>query len=523
MKFILKLSLIALISSLMLSTFASAKTVIHRGEGGEPASLDPHKVSGIWENAIVGDLFTGLLQYTADGGTIAGVASSWTISQDGTVYRFKLRKDALWSDGKPVTSEDFVYAYRRILNPKMAAKYANILYPIKNAEALNTGKLKGMEHLGVKAINPQTLQITLEAPTPYFLSQLKHYTAYPIPKHVVQKHEKDWAKPEHMVSNGPFVLSEWKPQTYVKAIKNPKFFAAKEVHVDEVYYYPTEDRSAALKRFRAGELDMNSDFPTEQFKWLKTNMPDETKTSPYMGIYYYPINSRKKVFQDKRVREALNLAINREVLVDKVLTTGEIAAYSFVPKLEGYKYAELKFKSMPMKDRIKKAKQLIEEVGYSKDKPLELEIRYNTSENHKKVAVAISAMWKQIGVKTKLFNSETAVHYNDIEEGKFDVARAGWIADYADAQNFLMLLEYPNKLNYGAWSNKEYNALMDKAAKTVDLKERAKIMQQAEQLALDDYAIIPIYYYVSKNLVSKKIKGWKTNAEDIHRTRWMSK
>ncbi len=523
MKFLSKLSLLAVACAFLLGLNANAKTTVHLGTGGEPASLDPHKMSGTWENMVGGDLFMGLIQYTADGGSLPGMATDWKVSKDGLVYTFNLRKDALWSDGKPLTSEDFVYAYKRIINPQTAAKYANLLYTIKNAKALNTGKMKDLNKLGVKALDPHTLQITLEYAAPYFLAQLKHYTAYPLPKHVVEKFGKDWSKPENIVSNGPFKLAEWKSQSHIKAVKNPKFYDADKVKVDEVFYYPTEDRSAALKRFRAGELDYNSDFPTEQFKWLKENMPEETKVSAYTGIYHYPINMRLKKFQDKRIREALSLAINREILVEKVLTTGELPAYSFAPKLSDYTPATSNYKSMSMKDRVAKAKKLLKEAGFSKDNPLEIELSYNTSENHKKVAIAVSSMWKAIGVKTKLSNAEVAVHYNNLEEGKFEIGRAGWICDYPDAQNFLFLLEYPNAMNYGAWNNEKFNALMKKANNTADLKERAKIMQEAEQLALDEFATIPIYYYVSKGLVSKKLKGWVENSEDIHRTRWLSK
>ncbi len=518
-----KLSFLSIMFACILGLNAYAKTTIHLGTGGEPASLDPHKMSGTWENMVGGDLFMGLIQYAPDASSLPGMATSWKVSKDGLVYTFDLRKDAVWSDGVALTSEDFVFAYRRIINPSTAAKYANLLYTIKNAKALNTGKMKDLTKLGVKALDKHTLQITLEYPAPYFLGQLKHYTAYPLPKHIVEKYGKDWSKPEHIVSNGAFKLVEWKSQSHIKAVKNPKFFDADKVKVDEVYYYPTEDRSSALKRFRAGELDFNDDFPTEQYKWLKKNMPNEAVVSPYIGIYHYPINMRLKKFQDKRVREALSLAINREILVDKILTTGEVAAYSFAPKLADYTPATSNYKSMSMKDRVKKAKKLMSEAGYTKSNPLTIELSYNTSENHKKVAVAVAAMWKMIGIKTKLSNAEVAVHYNNLEEGKFEVGRAGWIADYPDAQNFLFLLEYPNTMNYGAWDNKEFNALMKEANHTADLKKRAKIMQKAEQLALDEFVTIPIYYYVSKGLVSKKLKGWKENSENIHRTRWLSK
>ncbi len=523
MRKLFKLTCVALIGLMLLGVQANAKTTIRIGTGGEPASLDPHKMSGTWENMIGGDIFMGLIQYAADGSSLPGMATDWKVSDDGLVYTFNLRKDAVWSDGKPLTSEDFVFAYKRIIDPKTAAKYANILYTIKNAQALNTGKMKDLNKLGVKAVDPHTLQITLEYPAPYFLAQLKHYTAYPLPKHVIEKFGKDWSKPENIVSNGAFKLVEWKSQSHIKAVKNDKFYDADKVKIDEIIYYPTEDRSSALKRFRAGEIDYNEDFPTEQYKWLKQNMADETRVSEYTGIYHYPINMRVKKFQDKRVREALALAINREILVDKVLTTGEVAAYGFSPNLPGYTHANMKFKDMSMKDRIAKAKKLLSEAGYSKDKPLEIDLSYNTSENHKKVAVAVAAMWKSVGVKTKLSNSEVAVHYANMEKGKFEIGRAGWVSDYPDAQNFLFLLEYPNTLNYGAWSNEKFNALMKKANTTADLKQRAKIMQEAEQLALDEFATIPIHYYISKSLVSKKLKGWVANPENVHRTRWLSK
>lgn len=505
------------------SSATTDKHTLHVGVSGEPGSLDPHFVSGTWENYIVGDLFLGLLTEAADGTAIAGAAESWDINEDGTTYTFHLRRDGRWSDGKPVTAEDFVFAFRRILDPMLAAKYANILYSVKNAEALNSGKLKGMEKLGIKAIDKYTLQITLENPTPYFLVQLTHYTAFPLPKHVVEEFGKEWSKPQNMVSNGAYKLAEWKSQTYIKAVKSETFYDAGNVAIEEVYYYPTEDRSAALKRFRAGELDTNNDIPLEQFEWLKKNMSDELHVYPRLGIYYYAINQRQERFQDKRVRKALALTVDREMLTDKVVTTGVTPAYSFVPPVENYSYAELDFKALPKEERIAKAKKLLQEAGYTEENPLKLQISYNTSENHKKIAVAIAAMWKAIGIDVSLLNSEVAVHYNEMEAGNFDISRVGWIADYPDAQNFLMLLQYPNTLNYGAYHNEKYNEKMEQAAHTVDLKKRAAIMKEAEQMALDDYAVIPIYYYVSKNLVHKNIEGWKPNSTDIHRSRWVSK
>ncbi|WP_084206816.1 peptide ABC transporter substrate-binding protein [Marinobacter lutaoensis] len=507
--------------SLGLASISGAQT-LHRGIGGEPGTLDPNLVSGNWEDMVVGDLFLGLVTDAADGRVIPGAATDWTVSDDGTVYTFHLRKDGKWSDGQPVTAHDFVFSLRRVMDPQTASTYAYILYPIKNAEAINTGKIRDLSQLGVRAIDDYTLEITLESSTPYFLELLTHYTAFPIPKHVVERYGKDWVKPGHLVSNGAYKLVEWLPQTHIKAVKNEWFYDADHVAIDTVFYYPTEDRSAALKRFRAGELDLNYEFPIDQYDWLRENMPEETVVSPQLGVYYYPLNLRNPKFQDVRVRKALSMAINREVITDKILKTGEVPAYSFVPPGIGdYRIQELDFKGMPYNKRLEDARKLMEAAGYSEDRPLELVLRYNTHDAHKKVAVAVAAMWKAIHVKTQLLNSEVAVHYAELKEANFEVARAGWVGDYADPQNFLSLLE-PTPNNYGGYNNAQFNALMKQAAETQDSTQRTRLMEQAERIAMDDYATIPIYYYVATNLVSQKVKGWVPNVLDKHRTRWMS-
>lgn len=530
---ILRRSLLALAAGAVLamgSVAAQAETVLHRGTGGEPGTLDPHQASGTWENEIVGDLFLGLLTEAADGSSIPGAATDWTVSDDGTVYTFNLRDGATWSDGKPVTAHDFEFAFKRILAPEFGAKYASLLYPIKNSEAINSGKLADMGQLGVRAVDDGTLEVTLGDPTPFFLDQLTHYTAFPVPKHKVEELGNNWVKAGNMVSNGAYMLADWVPQTHVKAVKNPRFYDAANIKVDTVFYYPTEDRSSALKRFRAGELDTNSDFPSEQIKFLRENLPEETRIAPYAGIYYYPVNHRAEhkgqanPLTNPDVRLALSMAIDRSIITDKVLKTGEIPAVSFVPPgMPNYQKAAVPYAGMDMKARRAKARELMEAAGYSKSQPFELTLRYNTSENHKRVAIAVAKMWEAINVKTELFNSDVAVHYNDIEQGDFQVARAGWIADYIDAQNFLFLLQTSSgPLNYGGYSNAKFDGLMDQATKTTDLGARGKLMGEAEQIALDQTATIPIYYYVSKNLVAKHVKGYEDNVKDIHRSRWIT-
>lgn len=515
-------SAIALASSLIVSTPTLADT-LRVAIMGEPASLDPHQVSGVWENDVVGDLFEGLVTEDRDVKRIPGVAKSWDISDDGKVYTFHLREDAKWSDGEALTAEDFVFSWRRLLDPNTAANYAYLLYPVQGAEAINKGKAD-VETLGVRAVDEHTLEVTLTNSTPYFLDQLSHYTAYPLPEHVLKKYGSDWIREGHLVSNGAFKLDQWRSQNRIEASKNEYFHDADNVALDDIIYYPIEDRNAALNRFRGGEVDIAREFPTQQYQWLKENLPDETHVAPYLGIYYMALNSRDgHPTNDVRVREALNLATRRDVISNNILKIGTIPAWSIVPQgINNYEIQEMPGHDMSSEERMSRARELLSEAGYGPDKPLDLVATYNTSDDHRKVLVALAAMWKPLGVNLELRNAEVAVHYANLRQGDFDVGRAGWIGDYNDPQNFLSLFETGVPNNYGAYSNPEFDQLMKQAATTLDMTERAHVMEHAEQVMLDDFAALPIYYYVSRNLVSTKLKGWEDNIEDIHRSRWIS-
>ncbi|MEO3427239.1 peptide ABC transporter substrate-binding protein [Pelagibius sp. CAU 1746] len=502
---------------------AQAEKVLRVGNMGEPESLDPHFVQGVWENRIVGNMFLGLTTEDASATPIPGAAESWTISDDGKTYTFKLR-DHSWSDGTPVTAGDFVYSLRRILLPETAAEYASLLFPIENAQQVNSGEVPA-DKLSVRAVDDKTLEVKLVGPTPFFLEQLTHYTAFPVPRHLIEKHGQAWTKPENIAVNGPYTLKNWVPNDQITLIRNDKFYDAANVKIDTVVYYPQEDRTAVQKRFRAGEIDWAADFASDQFEWLKSNLSDETRVAPYLGIYYYPMNLRKPPFDDKRVRQALSMAIDREIITDKVLKTGELPAYSFVPPgAGGYGNPSMvSWMDEPYSARLEKAKALLAEAGYGPGNPLKFTLSYNTSENHKRIAIAIASMWKQhLGVETELFNSEVKVHYRALNSADFSIARAGWIADYNDAQNFLYLLETrtgPN--NYSGFSNSEFDKLMVEAGTTGDMDMRSSLMAKAEAIAMEEQPVIPIYYYVSKNLVSDRLTGWEPNAKDVHRVRYM--
>ena len=528
----LKAVALASVISLPLASAAGAVT-LRIGNGGEPGSIDPHQAEGDWENRIIGDYLEGLMTEDINGEAILGQAASYEISEDGTVYTFTLRDDIFWSDGEPVTAEDFEFAFKRLFDPATAASYAYLQYPILNSEAIASGEITDFDELGVEALDDKTLQITLANPTPYFLQALTHYTAFPVPQHVVEEFGADWTNIDNVVGNGPFVLEEWIPGSYIRSVKNPNHYAADEIAIDEVIYNNTEDTVAAFNSYLAGELDILTDFPADQYEWLQQNRPGEAHVEPFLGIYYYVINQEVEPFDDVRVREALSIAINRDVIGPDILTTGELPAYGWVPPgtanydVEPYmpEWASLEYG-----DRVARATELMTEAGYGPDNPLTVQLRYNTNDAHQRIAVAIAAMWEPIGVNVELFNAEVAPHYDALDAGDFQVGRAGWLLDYSDAANTLDLLRTGTQQggtinwgnNYGRYSNAEFDALLAEAAAEQDLQARAELLREAEGIAMDEFAAIPIYWYVSNNVVAPYVEGFADNPSDIHRTRWMS-
>ena len=397
-----------------------SEVVYNRGNSADPESLDPHKVETTYEAHILRDLFHGLVMQDQNAELIPGAAESWTVSDDGTVYTFKLRQGAVWSDGSPVTAEDFVYSFRRLEDPATAAAYASMLYVVKNGEEVNTGKAKP-EELGVKAIDASTFEVTLNAPTPYFLEMLTHQSAYPVNKASIEKLGADWIKPGNLVSNGAYTLAEFVPNDHVKLIKNPKFHDAANVKIDVVNYIPTEDRSTAMKRFEAGEIDTNDDIPTEQLADLKAKFGDQLRIGPYLGTYYYAIKTDKEPWSNVKLRNAVSMAIDRDFLAEKVWQNSMIPGYSMVPPgIEGYQAAIASFADKSQIDREEEAAKILAELGYGPDKPLKMEIRYNTSENHKNTAVAIQEQLKPLGIEVTMINTDTKTHYAHLEaEGRF--------------------------------------------------------------------------------------------------------
>jgi oligopeptide transport system substrate-binding protein len=499
-------------------------STLNRGNGSEPDTLDPHKASGNWENNIIGDMFIGLATEDARANPMPGAALRYVESADGTVYTFQIREHD-WSDGTPVTAHDFVYSLRRMLDPKTAAQYASILYPIKNAQAVSGGRL-GTDQLGVRAIDDRTLEIAFEYQVPYIAQLLTHYATFAVPTHVVEKHGADWTRPENIVVNGPYILKEWVPNEHLLLVKNPHYYDSQRVKIERVYYYPTQDSQAALKRFRAGEFDVLTDtLPPQQIDWLKANLAPSLRLAPFILSQYVQFNLHRAPFDDIRVRTALSLAIDREIIASKIERAGERPAYAFVPPgIPGYQRgAELRFRALPMDTRIAQARQLLKEAGFGSPNSLSFGFNTQGTTEAKIIAVALQAMWASVGVDAQLVVSDSQLHYNLLRKHDFSVAWAGWIADYRDAKNYLTLAESTTQdLNYSGYANPKFDALMVQSDHTRDPRARAALLSEAEQLYLDAVAVAPVFFGITRDLVSPQVQGWVSNNVNINRTRFLS-
>lgn len=508
---------------LLSSASATAQTlardqVLRMGNGAEPETLDPHRAESVSTSNILRDLYEGLIIEAPDGHLIPGVAQSWEISADGKTYVFHLRDNARWSNGDAMTADDFVYSLRRSADPATGSNYSSILGPIENAEAVTAGKLPP-SRLGVEAVDAHTLKIQLRDPTNYFLGLLTHSATYPVHRASVEKFGALAFRPEHIVSNGAYKVQEWVVQSHVLLVRNHLYWDDAHSTLERVYYYAIEDVSSEFKQYRAGELDWTESIPSTQLRWIKQNIPQEFRVAPYLGTYYYGYNLTQPPFKNNpKLRRALALAIDRKIIVDKVLGTGQQPAYSWVPPVKNYTQQVPEWSTWSREKRLAEARRLYAEAGYSAAHPLEVEIRYNTSEDHKKIALVIAAMWKQyLGVQTRLINQEFKVFLADRTQMKVtQVFRSGWVGDYNDAYTFSQLLESHNGLNDMGYVNPAYDALLQQAASEPDSERRAQYLQQAERLMLEDQPLLPLYFYSSKRLVKPYVVGWQGNIMDHH-------
>ncbi|WP_163833844.1 peptide ABC transporter substrate-binding protein [Spartinivicinus ruber] len=490
-------------------TKLAKQQVFFRGIGAEPSSLDPQLVEGSPGGFVVRDLFEGLVTEDETGKIIPGQAASWTVSQDKIVYTFKLRDNARWSNGDTVAADDFVFTFRRAVDPQLGSSYGWYidLIGVKNADAIIKGTKKP-ETLGIRAIDNKTLEITLKHPLSYFIKTLAHYTTFPVHPATVKKYGEKWTQPEHIVTNGPYTLTKWVVNERMEAKRNPHYWDNDNTVIEQVTYLPIESANTELNRYKAGELHWTREIPEDHYQKLKKTITAEVKSHGIVSTYFYAFNTQKPPFDNVKVRKALYLATDRDILAKKVLGMGEIPAYSLTPPyIDGYVAPGNPFAKMTQQQRNTAANKLLAEAGYNQEKPLTFELLYNTNESHKRIALAVSAMWKQNlkHIKVNLINQEWKTFLSTKRQGQFELARYGWNGDYNEPSTMLSVMASTSGANDGKYNNPKYDELLTKAATATN---PTPYYQEAEKLLVTDFPIIPFYYYVSRNLLKPHVKGY---------------
>lgn len=496
-----------LLLALLLAAGAHAGT-LRRGTAAEAPTLDPSVAAGTLAAPIINDLFEGLIGKDAALRPIPGVAASWSASADGLVYTFRLRPGLTWSDGAPLTADDVVFGFQRLMDPATASPLAGQFFIIAGARDI-VAKKAPPASLGVRAVDPRTVEIRLAAPAPYFLELVGSLAVSPLPRHVIEQFPKEWTRPERLVTNGPYTLAERVPQNYTRLVKNPRYHSAATVRSAEVTWYPTQDLATSLRRFRAGELDTALNFPPEELDWLKKNLPDTLKITPSLGVYYLLVNNQRPPFDDPRVRRALGLAVDQAGIADRLLRTGVRAATSFVgPDFNGYPGVTPADAKLPMPERQRLARELLAAAGFGPGKPLTFEYVYDTNEENRKIAVALAAMWQAVGAKAQLVNVDFGQLNRQVRTRNFTVARWVYFASFNDPYALLGLVAGDSPNNYASYANPAYDGLLRQANTSTVAAERMPLLMKAETMMLADYPVIPIYDYVRRNLVAERVTGW---------------
>jgi oligopeptide transport system substrate-binding protein len=495
----------------------SAKKILNYGNGAEPKDLDFQIVTGTPEHRLALTFFEGLVSEDPQLNVIPGVAEKWDISPDGLVYTFHLRANAKWSNGDPVTADDFVQSYRRMVTPALAAEYSYMLWHVVGAEDYNKGKLTDFARTGFKALDPRTLQLTLRQPTPFLLHAMNHYAWFPLHIPTLKKfgafdrQSTPWTRPENFVGNGPYVLTEWRPNQRIVAVRSPHYWDRASVKIDEIHFHPVELADTEERMFRSGQLHITYEVPLTKIPVYKRDQPGSIRTDPYNGIYFYRFNVKRKPFDDVRVRRALALSLDRETLVKKVTLAGEQPAYDFTPPdIPGY------VSRHTFQANLAEAKRLLAEAGYpdGRDFP-KVELLYNTLEKHRTIAEALQQMWrKNLGIDLTLFNQEWKVYIDAQHTQNFLFQRAGWIADYVDPHVFFDIWETGGGNNDTNWGNPAYDRLLRSALDAKTTEARYEIYQQMEKILVDEMPVLPIFFYTYTRLISPKVKGFFTTPLD---------
>lgn len=495
---------------------------LHFGNLSEPTDLDPHVINSLQDFNIVLALFEGLTSYhPQDVSAVPGAATHWEASDDAQTWTFHLREDAKWSNGDPLTARDFAYAYQRMLSPKMASEYAYMLFPIKGAEEYLSGKTTDFATVGIEVPDDTTLRLHLHYPVPYLPALVAHSSWFPVHQATIEAHGamdqrgSRWTRPGNLVGNGPFVLSEWKPNQFISVTKTPTYWDADKIRLNEVRFYPIESTSSEEAAFRSGQLHITTGIPIDKLAAYQTDpeMNQFLLQHTILATYYYRFNVRKPPLDDVRVRRALSLAINREQLVSKVTLGGQVPARNLTPPgIAGYIAGDM------LTGDAAEARRLLAEAGFPGGEGFpEMEILFNTSDGHRRIAEAIQQMWQQeLGVQIGLYNQEARVQSDSMREGNYTIARMAWIGDYLDPSTFLKLMVTDGGNNQTGWANVDYDRLVDEAKNTVDQDARYALYRQAEQILIDESPIAPIYFYVNSSLIRPEVKGWYGNPLDIH-------
>lgn len=494
--------------------------VLHRGIGAEVGDLDPHVATNIAELDVASALFEGLVaEDPVDLHPVPAVAERWDVSPDLLTYTFHLRAGAKWSNGEPVTAQDFITAWKRILTPSLAAENAGLLYVLQGAEAFHKGATKDFAQVGVAAPDPRILRVTLDHPTPYFLSLLTHAAWFPVPLGAIEAHGaafargNPWTRPGRLIGNGPFKLKTWQPNRVIVVEKSPTYWDATRVRLNAIHFYPIESVDAEERTFRTGQLHATYVLPFGKIDAYRRNAPQFLRIDPYLNTYFFRLNTRQPALDNERVRRALALAIDRVAIVEKILRGGQRAATSITPPgMPGY----IPPPGAPMSAVA--ARALLVEAGYPGGKGLPpLEMLYNTSENHRILAEAVQEMWRrELGLDVRLLNQEFKVVLAERRLGRYQILLSDWVGDYLDASTFLDLWRSDNGNNHTGWSSKEYDALLFAAARNPDAAARAAQMQQAEALMLAAAPIIPVYYNTHVYLLQPSVRGWYPTLLDHH-------
>lgn len=516
------LAAVGLVLAACSSEPAESVRVLRIGNHAEPASLDPHRSEGVPARNIQRDLFEGLVTEGPSGELVPGVAVSWQVSADGLRWTFRLRPDARWSNGEPLTADDLVFSLRRAVTPETGGIVSETLRPIRNAAAILAGEA-APETLGVKATGAHTLVVELESPTPYFLALLTHPSTFPVHPPSVSA-SANWARAGTLVSNGAYRLKEWRVHSHIALEKNPHYHDAPNVAVERVDYLPIEDQRAELARFEAGDVHITYGVPPGRLDWLKANYPEALHVHPWFGVYYIGLNTTRAPLNDVRVRRALSMAIDRELLAYDVAGTGEQPAYNWIPPVGDYEPLPPEWADWPHEQRVERARTLLAEAGFDDGNPLKVELLYNTRERDQRLMAAVAAMWKQnLGVTARLVNQEWKVYLQTRRQlARTQAFRSGWIGDYPDPNSFAEILHSGHGMNEFGWRNTRYDALLEKAAATRDARARAGLFAAAEREIHAEVPLIPLFRYAKARLVSPEVAGYRGNLMDRHYARHLS-